>query len=192
MKLKSESPEKAELVRDFAAKQAEQTLRLLARVTPPASLEERIHARLLAQQSIELSGTSTKTGRGSSWFSGLHRSFLTGNLPGYGVAAAALLCVVAGAAYYGAHPRGHFAAPLHPGATPTVTGQSGSASSSPLLAPPQIVPRGSFGSAGSMRVPPTLKPLYVAEAPHGKRTTKPTHKTKSEPAAKDVSTPAKP
>lgn len=178
---KSVYPQKPVSSGDFAAQQAERTLRLLARVAPPAGLEERIHSRLWQQMAGQ---SSARTAFWPSWRLPVLRPGLR---PGYGVAAAALLCVVAGAAYYGGRDALHRGTPPRSAsASPAVTGQSGNTVSFPLLTPPQVAPRGNFGSANSMRVPPTLKPLYVPEAPHRK----PTTKTPRKPAPKHPSSAA--
>ena len=194
------------------AGEAEQTLRLLARSEPPSGLEERIQNRLrqacpgqarLGQEPANRS--SARAWR--DWLPGFRPGFLPGLLPRYSAVAAALLCLAAGAAYYVGHVghvgqsgqsghSGHSGRSLLPAtnfhgasSAPSLTDPDGKAVSPPLLAPPAGVPRGSFGSAGSMRVPPTLKPLYVPESSHGKPATKPVGKPGRKQDSKAVSVP---
>ena len=188
------------------AGEAEQTLRLLARAEPPSGLEERIQNRLrqacpgqarLGQDRLGQEPANRSSARAwRDWLPGFRPGFLPGLLPRYG--AAALLCLATGAAYYAGHSgrSGHSDRSL-PGAgtvpsasaAPSATGPNGTTVSPPLLAPPAGVPRGSFGSAGSMRVPPTLKPLYVPESSHGKPATKPVGKPGRKQDSKAVSVP---
>ncbi len=187
------------------AGEAEQTLRLLARAEPPSGLEERIQNRLrqacpgqarLGQEPANRSSARAWRDWLPGGRSGVFPGFLPGLLPRYG--AAALLCLATGAAYYAGHSgrSGHSDRSL-PGAgtvpsasaAPSATGPNGTTVSPPLLAPPAGVPRGSFGSAGSMRVPPTLKPLYVPESSHGKPATKPVGKPARKQGSKAVSVP---
>ncbi len=194
--------------------EAEQTLRLLARAEPPSGLEERIQNRLrqacpgqarLGQDRLGQEPANRSSARAwRDWLPGFRPGFLPGLLPRYGAAAAALLCLAAGAAYYVGHvghvgqsgQSGHSGRSLPPAtnfhgasSAPSLTDPDGKAVSPPLLAPPAGVPRGSFGSAGSMRVPPTLKPLYVPESSHGKPATKPVGKPGRKQGSKAVSVP---
>jgi hypothetical protein len=121
---------------------AEETLRLVAELPPPEELTDRVHARLQAAQIAP-----SRRGFWSYWLPAQRFQF---------AAAAALALAVAGStwAVYRQHPQpGPAAQTSHP-ASPSAASSS--------------QPAGGFGTAGTVRVPPTLNPIKVPPAPHRK------------------------
>jgi hypothetical protein len=121
--------------------QAEETLRLLAELPPPANLTDRVHRRLAMEKA--------RPERRSFWSLWMPAQRLQ-------YAAAALLVVaVAGSTWSLYH--GHPQAEMKPGSH---------MQTAPVL--PSAASAGSFGSAGAERVPPTLNPIKVPPAPKKK------------------------
>lgn len=121
------------------SREAEETLRLVSRLAPPAELTDRVHRRLAHEREMPA-----------------RRSFWSLWLPAQRVqfaAAAALVIAVAGSTWsvYHAHPRTEGGASVGP--------------SAPRALPANP---GGFGSAGAERVPPTLHPVKVPPAPKKK------------------------
>jgi len=116
---------------------AEETLRLLAQVTPPESLTERVHARLHHQRALE-SALPRRRGFWSLWSPGQRFQF---------AGAAMLVLAVAGSMW--TLNRGQRTSPSN-----LITPQ--------LTAPtPQGTP---FGGSKAQRVPATLNPIKVPPA----------------------------
>jgi hypothetical protein len=113
------------------SRQAEETLRLVSRLSPPADLTGRVHRRLANERE-----TPARRGFWSLWLPAQRVQF---------AAAAALVIAVAGSTWsvYHGHPRTG-GAPVTPSAPRVLPGNSGG-----------------FGSAGAERVPPTLHPIRV-------------------------------
>jgi hypothetical protein len=146
--------------------QAEETLRLLAELPPPAYLRDRVHGRLAMEQA-----KPARRGFWSLWMPAQRLQY---------AAAALLVVAVAGSTWsvYRAHPQG--AAKV---GTPT--------QAAPVLRP--AASAGGFGSAGAERVPPTLNPIKVPPAPKKKpsasKTAKPSpKKLATQPAAQTPQT----
>jgi len=118
----------------------EETLRLLARMPPPAELTNRVHARIHAR--IAEAGHKTQARRGfwSQWLPAQRLQF----------AAAAVFAVAVGGTTWSFYHRPPVARPQP--IAPASPGPAGSA----------------FGSANATRVPPTLHPIQVPPSPHRK------------------------
>jgi hypothetical protein len=118
--------------------EAEETLRLLAAMPAPEELTDRVHAGL-----TEAARTAPlKRGFWAYWLPAQRFQF---------AAAAALVLAVVGSTWtvYHRHPQaGAGAQTVHPAAP--------------------VPAAGGFGTAGTTRVPPTLKPIKVPPAPHRK------------------------
>jgi len=146
--------------------QAEETLRLLAELPPPADLKDRVHYRLAAER--------TKP---------MHRSVWSLWMPAQRLqyaAAAVLVVAVAGSTWGVYHTRPQ-------------AGQK--AGPSTQIAPAVPHDAGGFGTAGAERVPPTLSPIKVPPAPKKKpsasKMAKPSPKVLAPQAAQQTSpTPA--
>ncbi len=131
-----------ELKRDFV--EAEATLRMLAGVSSPEGLEERIKARLM---------DGAQRGQVLAWKSGEQEP------PGWlrsaamrGLAAAAIVGAVVGGGWSVASYGRHSAAPQ-------------------AITLPHLAVPGGFSSAGAMRTPQTLHPPAVPHAPHKMKST---------------------
>lgn len=133
--------------------EADETLRLLAELPPPAELTERVHRRLAIEENAQ--GMAERHGFWSLWMPAQRFQF---------AAAAVLVVAVAGSTWsvYHSHPRAgtqggaQSAAPAIPathGSSPDNTGG---------------VNTGGFSSANAERVPPTLHPIKVPPAPKKK------------------------
>jgi hypothetical protein len=119
--------------------EADETLRLLAELPPPAELTGRVHQRLAMEQNAQ--GMPERRGFWSHWMPAQRLQF---------AAAAVLVAAVAGSTWsvYHSHSQtGTVAPPIH-GASPASAG--------------------GFGSAKAERVPPTLNPIKVPAAPKKK------------------------
>ncbi len=143
---------------------AEETLRLVAQLPPPAELAERVHRRLTFEGDAPV-----RRGFWSLWVPAQRVQF---------AAAAALVIAVAGPMWsvYHAHPQ--------------IGGSSTQAAPVPA---PRALPgnSGGFGSAGAVRVPPTLHPIQVPTAPKKKPNpsrvlAKPSPKTPTVPPVGDA------
>jgi hypothetical protein len=142
------------------SRQAEETLRLVSQLTPPAELKDRVHRRLANEREAP-----PRRSFWSLWMPAQRLQF---------AAAALLVIAVAGSTWsvYHAHLQTGGKAPVAPLA--------------PLGASPANA--GSFGSAGAERVPPTLNPIKVPPVPKKKPSAsrvlaRPLHKT---PAAQPL------
>jgi hypothetical protein len=140
--------------------QAEETLRLLAELPPPAHLTDRVHRRLALEKA--------KPARRSFWSLWLPARRLQ-------YAAAAILVVAVAGSTWSVY-RGHPQTGMKPGAH---------TQAAPVL--PPAASAGGFGSAGAERVPPTLNPIKVPPAPKKKpsasKTAKPSPKKLAAPPA---------
>jgi hypothetical protein len=127
---------------------AEETLRLVAQLRPPAELAERVHRRLADE-----GNAPARRGFWSLWMPGQRLQFAL---------AAALVIAVAGSTWsvYYVHPQGGSGS----------NAGSGAGSRAVPLPPARALPdnSGGFGSAGAERVPPTLNPIKVQPAPKKK------------------------
>ena len=122
-----------------------ETLNLLVSQPPRPGLEQRVMARLRAEpESLRIRWWQQLRSRPARW--------------SYAAVTAALLAT---AAITARHSDGGY----HSARDAQSAGSS--ASGTPAAQPSSVVPHspGSFGTAGSMRVPPTLKPLYVPAPP---------------------------
>jgi len=118
--------------------EAEETLRLVAALPPPGELTDRIHARLGAELRVP-----ARRGFWAHWQPARRFQF---------AGAAALAVAVAGSTWTVYHRRpqaGVGAQTVRPVAPVEPTGEG-------------------FGTAGAVRVPPTLNPIKVHPAPHRK------------------------
>jgi hypothetical protein len=122
---------------------AEETLRLVAELRPPAELAERVHRRLADERN------AARRGFWSLWMPAQRLQF---------AAAAALVIAVAGSTWSVYHGR------------PQMGGGSQAAPATVPTQPARALPgiSGGFGSAGVARVPPTLHPIKVPPAPKKK------------------------
>jgi len=112
---------------------AEETLRLIAKLPPPEGLVDRVQSRLrTAPPAAKVLGWPVTLGPAGSW---MHGDFVRG------VAAAAIVCVVAGGAW-GIYMR------VPPAAAPAAK---------VIVMPARVGSSGGFSSAGAMRTPDTLK-----------------------------------
>jgi len=129
--------------REDSGKEAEETLRLVAELPPPAELTDRVHQRLA--QGLAEAGAARR-GFWSLWMPAQRLQF---------AAAAVLAVAVAGSmwgVYHGKNGARVVVAPApvaNPAANPSPAG-------------------GGFGSAGAERVPPTLTPIKAPPAPKKK------------------------
>lgn len=123
--------------------EADETLRLLAGLPPPAELAERVHRRLAQAQAVP-----ERRGFWSLWMPAQRFQF---------AAAAVLVIAVAGSMWnvHHAHPQ------TGPGARTASPAASGTQGSSPAAG-------GGFDGAKAERVPPTLNPIKVPPAPKRK------------------------
>ena len=123
-----------------AGQNAEETLRLLAELPPPAELTDRVHRRI-----AEAQVTPERQGFWSLWMPVQRFQF---------AGAAVLVIAVAGSVWsvYHRHPQAGTATQIP--------------SSAPQVATPGAGAAGGFVPAGAERVPPTLKPIQV---PQGKK-----------------------
>jgi hypothetical protein len=126
-----------------STRDAEETLRLLSRLRPPEGLRERVHRRLDQAQAIP-----KRQGFWSFWSPSQRLQF---------VAASVLAVAVAGSMWsvYRLHPERMGQPGVGPAASPASQGNPAGDS------------RG-FGTAGAVRVPPTLHPIKVPPAPKRK------------------------
>jgi hypothetical protein len=123
---------------------AEETLRLLAKLPPPEGLVDRVQSRLrTAPPAAKVLGWPVALRPAGGW---MHGDFVRG------VAAAAIVCVVAGGAW-GIYMH------VPPAAAPAAK---------VIVMPARVGSSGGFSSAGAMRTPDTLKGPVL------------THKVKSE------------
>jgi hypothetical protein len=121
------------------AHQAEETLRLVARLDPPQDLNARVHARVRHQLAID----TTTAGHRGFWYLWRPAQRLQ-------FAAAAVLFIGIGASMWSAY-RGH----------PQSTGNSIPTPPAVQIAAPQTTPANTFGSAQASRRPATLNPIKV-------------------------------
>ena len=121
---------------DTTGSDAEETLRLLAKLPPPAELTERVHRRIAEAQAMSESQMYKRGGFWSLWLPAQRFQF----------AAAAVLAIAVAGSMWSVYHR-------HPGA--------GAAKQNPSPAPQQSAPASAshFDNAGAVRVPPTLKPI---------------------------------
>jgi hypothetical protein len=135
--------------------EAEETLRLLATLPPPAELTDRVHHRLGLGLGLGLAAEKAAVSRRGFWslWMPAQRFQFAG--------AAVLVVAVAGSMWgvYRAHPRAAVQ-------TRTQTGTQ----AAPLVpqSPAQGTAQGSFGAAKAERVPPTLHPIKEPPAPKKK------------------------
>jgi hypothetical protein len=143
--------------------EAEETLRLLAKLPPPAQLAERVHRRLAQAQAMPV-----RRGFWSLWMPARRVQF---------AAAAALVLAVAGSTWSVYHRQ------------PVTGASTGSAQAAPATPGNAPDAAGAFGSAKVERVPPTLTPIHVPpvlkKKPGAGHTAKPSPKT---PAAQPSGT----
>lgn len=123
--------------------EAEATLRLIAKLPAPDGLAERVQGRLKAAP-VSVLETGAQV---LQW--PVRRSGWTGWARG--VAAAAIVCVVAGGAWQIS--------------THIVPGASGNAVAAPVPVPSRARPAGGFSSAGAMRTPDTLNGPVLKRKP---------------------------
>jgi hypothetical protein len=123
--------------------EAEETLRLLAELPPPAELTDRVHQRLAMERNAQ--GMPERRGFWSLWMPARRLQF---------AGAAVLMMAVAGSTWsvYHQHSQASAGAPVTPVAAH---------GSSPDGA-------GGFGSAKVERKPPTLNPIKVPSVPRKK------------------------
>lgn len=114
--------------------EAEETLRLIARIPAPAGLEERVQAGLRAARLSAAPGTGSRNARILSWpvHPRLESSWMRS------AAAAAIVFVVVGGGW-GVYSR---VQPVQPARV--------------IVLPPRVAAPGGFSSAGAMRTPQTL------------------------------------
>lgn len=149
--------------------EAEETLRLLATLPPPAELTDRVHHRLGLGLGLGLAAekaAASRRGFWSLWLPAQRFQF---------AGAAVLVIAVAGSMWgvYRAHPR----AGMQTGT------QTGTQVAPPVpQSPAQSLTQGSFGAAKAERVPPTLHPIKVPPAPKKK----PSASRVAKPASKVV------
>ena len=162
-------------IRTSGASVADETLRLIARISAPEGLEERVQAGLRA-------ATSTTSGRARilRWPATLRLDNIwLQNLARVTAAAAIVAVVVGGGWSISSHVQ-----PAQP--------------SSAIAAPPHVSSQGGFSSAGAMRTPQTLNgPVVAHPAAVAPQTIKPAVKTlarhgKPTAAKKGVAQPAAP
>ncbi|MGD0293254.1 MAG: hypothetical protein ABSB30_05310 [Terracidiphilus sp.] len=173
--MKAEIRDQRSEIRTSGSGEFEETMRLIARLSPPEGLEERVQAGLRA-------ATSTASGRArilrwpvalrleNAWMQNLARA----------AAAAAIVAVVVGGGWgISSHfqpnrPTSAIAVPVHGAGQTGQVGQTG---------------QGGFSSAGAMRTPQTLNgPVVAQPATATPQTTKPAAKT---PARRGKPTAAK-
>jgi hypothetical protein len=145
--------------------EADETLRLLAKLPPPAELSDRVHQRL-----AEARVMPDSRGFWSLWMPAQRVQF----------AAAAVLVVAVAVSMLSLHRSHPPAAGAHNAPTATPAAQGGSPADA-----------GSFHSAGAERVPPTLHPIKVPPSPKKKpgagHLAKPSPKTlAAQPAGADA------
>ena len=132
-----------------SSRRAEETLRMVAQLRPPAELTDRVHQRLESERLQMERETPVRRGIWSLWMPARRLQFAS---------AAALAVAVAASTWtvYHLHPQAG-GAQVAPSATHAVT-------------PHETSPResGSFGIAGTEHLPPTLKPIKVPPAPKKK------------------------
>ena len=139
---------------------AEETLRLLAELPPPADLTDRVHHRLAREQAKPI-----RRGFWALWLPSQRLQF---------AAAAVLVVAVAGSTWtvYHSHPQAGPKAGANTQVTPALHPDASS---------------GGFGTAGAELVPPTLNPIKVPPAPKKKpsasKTGKPSPKKLATPTA---------
>jgi hypothetical protein len=128
--------------------EADETLRLLAELPPPAELTERVHRRLAIERNAQ--GMPERRGFWSLWMPAQRFQF---------AAAAVLVVAVAGSTWsvYHSHPRTGAQGGAQ-SAAPAIPATHGSSPDS----------AGGFSSANAERVPPTLHPIKVPPAPKKK------------------------
>jgi hypothetical protein len=144
--------------------EADETLRLLAALPPPFELTDRVHQRLSVERL-----TPVRRGFWSLWMPAQRIQF---------AAAAVLVVAVAGSTWSIYHSHPHTGAQTGNGATavpPVARATQGSAA-------------GGFGTAGAVRVPPTLNPIQVPSVPKkkpgaGHRSNKPSPKRLAAPSS---------
>jgi hypothetical protein len=136
---RSDAKDKMEWARERGA---EETLRRVAQLPPPAGLEERVHERLTAERSH--AWHAEERGVWRLWKPARRLQF---------AAAAVLAVAVAGSSWGVYHWRGSTKMP------------SGAQTVQP---PPPAPQTGGFGTADVKRVPPTLAPIKVPPAPRKK------------------------
>ncbi len=112
------------------------TLKLLAREEPPAGLEQRVLSRLRAEATMPR----------QTWWQ--MRAVWVGGVT---------VAVVMATAWVGLFHTGAAVSRDGSGSVPTAH------AAQPTVPGPHAA--GSFGTAGSMRVPPTVKPMYISPAP---------------------------
>jgi hypothetical protein len=125
---------------------AEETLRLVAQLPPPADLTDRLHARIHARIQQELAELPARRSFWPLWL----RWMPARRLKFAGAAVLALAVGVSAWTVSHAH-RGN------QGTAPVVNGSANGTGP------------GAFGSADAKRVPPSLKPILVPEKPGAKR-----------------------
>ena len=119
--------------------EADETLRLLAELPPPAELNGRVHRRLAIERDVQ--GISARRGFWSLWMPAQRLQF---------AGAAVLVLAVAGSSWSVYHSRPQ-------------TG-TGASSVPPVSRGSAVDSVGGFGSAKAERVPPTLHPIKVPTA----------------------------
>jgi hypothetical protein len=143
--------------------EAEETLRRVAQLAPPEELEGRVHARVRHRMAEEREDAA-RPGLWAFWalWTPVRRLQFAG---------AAVLAIAVGGLTWGGY---HLHGAAHPASVPTVAAPA----------------PGGFGSAGALRVPPTLTPIEVPPAPKkkpgaasGKRAVKPSAGKTANPAS---------
>ncbi len=136
--------------------EADETLRLLAELPPPAELTGRVHRRLAIEQDAR--GMPVRRGFWSLWMPAQRLQF---------AGAAVLVLAVAGSTWSVYHSR-----------TQTGTGAPNASPVTPVTHGSSPDSLGGFGSAKAERVPPTLNPIKV---PAGKKKPGAGHAVKPSP-----------
>lgn len=128
-----------------AGREAEETLRLVAQLPPPADLTERVHYRLEAQRRLETAGSAaTRRGFWSLWMPAQRLQY---------AGAALLVLAIAGSAWTVRH-----------------AGSGGVSNGQPIARPvvPSVSQGAGFGPASSEARPSNLNPIKVPPAPKKK------------------------
>jgi len=131
---------------------ANETLRLIASVSPPQGLEERIHLRLRSARNAPKS---------SRFWPGWNTGMSSPMRAGFAVAALVLAALVGGGWEF------HRINAAKTAISASDARQAPAVSLTPVQAPAQVPPpsKSGFSTANSMRVPPTLNRLHVPPAP---------------------------